>query len=93
MRLCGINKTSVEFSYKIFSSNFQCSYNSKSYNDAFNTISSVNGVTGIIPTWYVWDWNCDLEFAKQYRVPAGINNFTEEKYFKRRITINPDPGI
>ena len=88
-----INKTGVEFSYKNFSSNFQYSYNSKSYNDAFNTTFSANGVTGMIPAWHVWDWSCNWEFAKQYHVSAGINNFTDEKYFNRRITIYPGPGI
>ena len=88
-----INKTGVEFRYKNFSSNIQYSLNTKSYNDAFNTTSSANGITGIIPAWHVWDWSCNLQFAKQYHISAGINNFTDEKYFNRRITFYPGPGI
>lgn len=88
-----INKTGLEFSNKNFSTNIQYSYNSKSYNDAFNSISSSNGVTGIIPAWHVWDLSCKLEFAKHYHVSAGINNLTDEKYFNRRITYYPGPGI
>jgi Fe(3+) dicitrate transport protein len=88
-----INKTGLELRYKNFSTEFQYSYNSKSYNDALNTISSSNGVTGMVPAWHVFDWSCNLEFLKQYHVSAGINNFTNEKYFNRRITMYPGPGI
>ena len=88
-----INKTGIEFSYKNFSSEVQYSYNSKSYNDALNTVSSSNGVTGLIPAWHVFDWSCNWEFSKLYHVSAGINNFTDEKYFNRRITMYPGPGI
>ena len=88
-----INKTGFEFSYRNFSTNIQYNYNSKSYNDALNTTFSANGVTGVIPSWHVWDWSANLKFAKQYHVSAGINNFTNEKYFNRRITQYPGPGI
>ena len=88
-----INKSGVEFSYKNFSSNFQYSLTSKSYNDAFNTIFSANGVTGVIAAWHVWDWTGNWQFTKQYHLSAGINNFTDEKYFNRRITFYPGPGI
>ncbi|MEO8765431.1 MAG: TonB-dependent receptor, partial [Ginsengibacter sp.] len=88
-----INKTGIEFNYKNFSSGLQYSFNSKSYNDAFNTEFSATGVTGSIPAWHVWDWNCNLEFGKLYHVSAGVNNFTNEQYFNRRITIYPGPGI
>ena len=79
--------------YKNLSTEFQYSYNSKSYNDALNSISSANGVTGLVPAWHVFDWSCNFEFLNQYHVSAGINNFSDEKYFNRRITMYPGPGI
>ena len=88
-----INKTGVEISHKNFSFNFQYSVNSKSYNDAFNTVSSSTGVIGIIPAWHVWDWSCNWQFLVHHHLSAGINNFTNEKYFNRRITMYPGPGI
>lgn len=88
-----INKTGLEFNCKNFSTSLQYSYNSKSYNDAFNTTFSANGVTGMIPAWHVWDWNATLAFAKQYHISAGVNNVTDERYFNRRITMYPGPGI
>ncbi|MEO6150306.1 MAG: TonB-dependent receptor, partial [Mucilaginibacter sp.] len=88
-----INKTGAEFTYQHFSANVQYSFNSKSYNDAFNTTFSANGVTGIIPAWHVWDFSFSWAFEKQYHLSVGVNNFTDEKYFNRRITMYPGPGI
>ncbi|MBK5273228.1 MAG: TonB-dependent receptor, partial [Bacteroidia bacterium] len=61
--------------------------------DAFNSEFSSNGVTGVIPSYHVWDWRFNWRFAKQYHVSAAINNFTNERYFNRRITFYPGPGI
>jgi Fe(3+) dicitrate transport protein len=41
----------------------------------------------------VWDATFDWVFLKDYRLGAGINNFTNEHYFNRRITMDPGPGI
>jgi Fe(3+) dicitrate transport protein len=88
-----ILKSGLELRYKTISSIFQYTFNSKAFNDAFNTISSSNGVIGLIPAYHVWDWNCSWQFAKQFHVSGSINNFTNEKYFNRRITMYPGPGI
>lgn len=88
-----INKTGITFQHKGLSTGFLLSYNSKSYNDAMNTTHSANGVTGIIPDWHVFDWNFDWQLPKGYHFSAGINNLTNEKYFNRRITMYPGPGI
>jgi Fe(3+) dicitrate transport protein len=88
-----INKTGIDFIYKNISTGFQYSYTSKTYNDAFNTEFSNNGVTGAIPAYHVFDWNFNWQFTKQFHLSAGVNNFTNEKYFNRRITIYPGPGI
>jgi Fe(3+) dicitrate transport protein len=88
-----IIKSGLELKYKKISTNIQYSYTSKSYNDAFNTVFSVNGVTGLIPAYHVWDWSCNWQFSKQYHLSASVNNFTNEKYFNRRITFYPGPGI
>lgn len=88
-----INKSGINFSHKNVTAGFQYSYTSKSYNDAFNTQFSSNGVTGLIPAYHVFDFNFNWQFLKQYHLSAGINNFTNEKYFNRRITMYPGPGI
>src|SRR5262249_40627318 len=88
-----IVKSGLEIRYKSLSTNFQYSYTSNTYNDAFNTIASADGVTGLIPSYHVWDWSCSWQFLDQYHVSASINNLSDEKYFNRRIKIYPGPGI
>ncbi|SFQ34082.1 TonB-dependent receptor family protein [Parafilimonas terrae] len=88
-----LEKAGVNMQYRNFSTGFQFSYTSKCYNDALNTVSSTNGVTGLIPAYHVWDWNFSWNIVKQFTLSGGINNFTNEKYFNRRITMYPGPGI
>jgi len=88
-----ILKSGIELRYKTISTIFQYAFTSKTYNDAFNTASSSNGVIGLIPAYHVWDWNCSWQLSKQFHVSASVNNFTNEKYFNRRITMYPGPGI
>lgn len=88
-----ISKSGLEMKYKKIFTNFQYSFTSKSFNDAFNSVSSVDGVTGLIPAYHVFDWNVNWQFTKQYHLSASINNLTNEKYFNRRITFYPGPGI
>ncbi len=88
-----INKTGLRFQHRSFSTSLQYSFSSKSYNDAFNTVSSSNGVTGLLPAWHVVDWVFDYTFKGVYHFSGGINNLTNQKYFNRRITMYPGPGI
>ena len=88
-----IEKAGIDLRHKTANLRIQYSYSSMQYNDALNTISSDNGVTGIIPAYHVWDATFDWIFMKNYRLSAGINNFTNEHYFNRRITMYPGPGI
>ena len=88
-----MNKTGLTLQHNHFTTTFQYSYTSKSFNDAFNTPVSANGITGLISAYEVWDWSMNLQLAKAYHLSAGINNFANEKYFNRRITYYPGPGI
>ena len=88
-----INKTGLTFIYKTFTTTVQHSYTGENYNDAFNTLSSSNGVLGMIPSYHVWDWSLEWRFLKGYHFSAGVNNFTDNRYFNRRITMYPGPGI
>ncbi|MEP7279588.1 MAG: TonB-dependent receptor, partial [Bacteroidota bacterium] len=88
-----INKAGIDFSYKNVSTGFLYSYTGKTYNDAFNTESSANGVIGAIPSYQVWDWHFNWQVSRPLYLSAGINNLTNAKYFNRRITMYPGPGI
>ncbi|MGC4035119.1 MAG: TonB-dependent receptor [Chitinophagaceae bacterium] len=88
-----IDKTGLTFLYKTFLTTFQHSYTGENFNDALNTVSSANGVTGLIPSYNLWDWSVEWKFLKGYRLSGGINNFMDKRYFSRRITMYPGPGI
>jgi Fe(3+) dicitrate transport protein len=88
-----MNKTGLTLQHTRFTTSFQYSYTSKSFNDAINTLSSTDGITGSIPAYHVWDWSLNYQLGKAYHLSGGINNFTNKHYFNRRITMYPGPGI
>jgi Fe(3+) dicitrate transport protein len=88
-----MNKTGLQYKLGHFSATIQYSYTGSNYNDAINTVSSSNGVTGLVPAYHLWDLTANWQFMKTYLLSAGINNLSNEKYFNRRITMYPGPGI
>ncbi len=88
-----IEKAGVTFKHKMANLRIQYSYSGKQYNDAINTVFSSNGITGIIPSYSIWDATFNWQFLHSYRISAGVNNITDEHYFNRRITMYPGPGI
>jgi len=83
----------ISYNYRAISTTFQGSYTSEIYSDALNTPSSANGVIGIVPSYFILDWNTTLRFKNHYSVKFGLNNLNNEKYFTRRINNYPGPGI
>lgn len=88
-----IVKSGLELRYKTLSTSFQYAFTSETYNDAFNAASSSSGVIGLTPAYHVWDWSGHWQFSKQFHVSTSINNLANQKYFNRRITMYPGPGI
>lgn len=88
-----MNKTGLQYQLGNFTTTLQYSYTGANYNDALNTESSNNGVTGRIPAYHLWDWSAGILMLKVYRLSAGINNLLNATYFNRRITFYPGPGI
>lgn len=87
-----VNKTGIRWQHKSFSTSVQCTYSSRSYSDALNTVSNATGVVGLIPSWQVWDWVADYRF-NIFHLSAGVNNIANKMYFNRRINMYPGPGI
>jgi len=46
-----------------------------------------------VPAYHVVDWSANYSFLQRYHVFANINNVLNAKYFTRRITVLPGPGI
>jgi len=71
---------------------YQFTYVSDQFSDASNARRTPTAIEGIIPAYRVMDLS--VEYATgRYRVGAGINNLTDERYFTRRATGYPGPGI
>lgn len=83
----------ISYNYRMISTTLQGSYTSEIYSDALNTPSSTNGVIGIVPSYFIMDWNTTLRFRNHYSIKFGLNNLNNEVYFTRRINNYPGPGI
>jgi Fe(3+) dicitrate transport protein len=86
----------LRFAYGQLAGSLQYSYLSRQYTDASNAEQDRNdnqsGIVGSIPAYGV----ADLSLSYRYRwltVESGINNLTDARYFTRRATGYPGPGI
>ena len=86
-------KSGVKFGFNDLLSNIQFSYLSSQFTDASNAIeSNLSGVIGEIPEYYILDFSSSYSY-KKYKFEFGINNVLNYKYFTRRATGYPGPGI
>lgn len=89
-----ILKSGVKYKYDGWSFQVQGSYNSEQFSDASNSIlPSGDAVIGLIPSYLVFDFSGRYVFTKFFQVEAGVNNFTNQRYFTRRAAAYPGPGI
>jgi Fe(3+) dicitrate transport protein len=90
-------KTGVRFGYKNFLGSLQFTHLSSQYTDAQNSGKaepgdSREGIIGPIPAYSLLDLSLSYRF-RQFKIESGINNLLNEKYFGRRATGYPGPGI
>ena len=86
-------KTGLRFGYNNFMLSAQYSYMSKQFTDSSNAISgNLSGVIGQIPAYKILDLSLSYYF-KNFTFESGVNNILNEKYFTRRATGYPGPGI
>ncbi len=89
-----IFKSGMKYRFNGWSIQVQGSYNTEQFSDASNSIvPSGDAVIGLIPSYLVFDFSGRYRFKKHFIVEVGINNFTNAKYFTRRATGYPGPGI
>lgn len=89
-----IVRSGVTFNYKCFTFTQQFSYVDACYSDAGNTKSpTANGQTGVIPSYRIFDLSAAFKFNNTFTFKSGINNLLNEKYFTRRSSGYPGPGI
>jgi Fe(3+) dicitrate transport protein len=86
-------KTGTKIGFKDFMFGFQYTYLSDQFTDSSNAINSnLSGVIGMIPQYDVFDISTSYSL-KEFKFETGINNLFNKKYFTRRATGYPGPGI
>ncbi|RDK86940.1 TonB-dependent receptor [Marinirhabdus gelatinilytica] len=88
-------KTGIGFGYKNFLGSLQYTYLSKQFTDATNSerdFTSQSGIVGEIPAYDILDLSIRYTY-KMFRLETGINNLLDNRYFVRRATGYPGPGI
>jgi Fe(3+) dicitrate transport protein len=71
---------------------YQFSYTSEQFTDATNAITTSNAVGGLVPAYWVMDLSASYTW-KFLKLETGVNNLTDNRYFTRRATGYPGPGI
>jgi Fe(3+) dicitrate transport protein len=90
-------KTGINFGYRNFLGSLQLTHLTEQFTDVENSPipsegDSRNGLIGEIPPYTVMDISLSYGY-KKWKLETGINNFLNEKYFTRRATGYPGPGI
>ena len=70
------------------------SYTSASYADPLNTVTpTANGARGRVPAYTVVDLDGGVAVTSWLRVGAGVSNALDVRYFTKRPTFYPGPGV
>jgi len=87
-------RSGIKFRTENFQIQCQASYNSSQFTDASNSIDpSADAVIGQIPAYFVCDASARYSFKKYFQLEVGMNNIMNAKYYTRRATAYPGPGI
>ncbi|MFN3195345.1 MAG: TonB-dependent receptor domain-containing protein [Chlorobiota bacterium] len=87
-----IFRTGLSYKSEEFRASFSYSYVQEHFSDATNADNSASGITGLIPTYDVFDLSFSYSFGL-VQLESGINNLLDNSYFTRRATGYPGPGI
>lgn len=86
-------KTGFRLGYKKIKGSFQFTHLTDQFSEATNARDGgISSVVGLIAAYKIMDVSLSWESGK-FRVEGSINNLTDEKYFTRRATGYPGPGI
>lgn len=85
-------RVGLDVGWKDINLSYLFSYTDEQFTDATNSVLTANGVNGLIPSYYVMDLNISYKFWKM-KFTGGIENITDNRYFTRRATGYPGPGI
>ncbi|WP_162054563.1 TonB-dependent receptor [Pontibacter pamirensis] len=87
-----IAKLGLSFKRNNFKLAYQYAYTAEQYTDAPNSLLEPTAVVGVIPAYWVMDLSGSYTY-KRFTLETGINNLSDNRYFTRRATGYPGPGI
>lgn len=89
-----ISRNGLDFLYGRFSCTLLYNYTASSFSDALNTVTPpASGAKGFTPAYSIWDFNVSVKATSICTIRAGVNNMFNNKYFTKRPTFYPGPGI
>ncbi|MFN4253564.1 MAG: TonB-dependent receptor family protein [Saprospiraceae bacterium] len=89
-----ITRNGLNIRYKTLSASLLYSYTGASYADPLNTETpSATGAVGLVPAYGLWDFNATCRAFRQLTLRLSINNLADKKYFTKRPTFYPGPGV
>ena len=89
-----ITRNGLDVLYKGFAGSILYNYTSSSFSDALNTVKPpASGAKGYTPAYSIFDFNASMMLTSILTIRAGVNNIFDKKYFTKRPTFYPGPGI
>lgn len=89
-----ISRSGVNMRYQGFSISVLYSYTAQTYADALNTVTpSATGAVGLVPAYGLLDVNTSFRVNNTVTLRLNINNVADKRYFTKRPTFYPGPGI
>lgn len=88
-----ISRNGLNLRYKGLSASLLYSYTAQSFSDPLNTLEpSATGAVGIVPAYGLLDLNATYRI-RNVVVRFNVNNLLDKRYFTKRPTFYPGPGI
>ncbi len=88
-----ITRAGIQWQFHALSAQVQWSMVGESFSNSANTITQADGQQGVIPAYSVADATLRWHINTWLSMNASINNLFDRRYFTRRATGYPGPGI
>jgi Fe(3+) dicitrate transport protein len=89
-----ITRNGLDLQFGRWTATILSSYTSASYADPLNTVvPTATGARGLVPAYHVADVNVAWRVGPRLRLSGGLNNVLDRRYFTKRPTIYPGPGV
>lgn len=90
-----IMRNGATYKYRRMSFSVLYSYTSETFADALNTVvpPASTGAVGLVPSYRLFDVNTAFRIFQNLDLRLNINNLFDKKYFTKRPSFYPGPGV